>query len=102
MADYCMQCTEHHLGMDKHKNDFVGVQIEADTKKELYSVVLCEGCGPCQVDHTGKCVSKDCLEKHGLWEVCEFDPCLLSGDPNPKGPCKFHVTINGKKDCGYG
>ena len=64
MADFCKQCTEKHLGMPGSKNDFVGVSTPAHTAQGLYPVVLCEGCGPIQVDHDGKCMSKDCIEKH--------------------------------------
>jgi hypothetical protein len=64
MADFCKQCTEQHLGMDGTKNDMVGLSTYEDTKNGLYSMVLCEGCGPVQVDHTGKCVSVDCMHKH--------------------------------------
>jgi hypothetical protein len=64
MADFCKQCTEKHLGLPGADNDLKGLSTQADTDKEMYCVVLCEGCGPIQVDHTGKCMSKDCLEKH--------------------------------------
>jgi hypothetical protein len=66
MADFCRQCTIKVLGMDGDKNDLKGLSTLADTEKELYPVVLCEGCGPIQVDHTGKCVSTDCIEKHNI------------------------------------
>ena len=66
MADFCRQCTKDIYGVEvEDKNDFVGSSTPEDTAKGLYPVVLCEGCGPIQVDHTGKCISKDCFEKHG-------------------------------------
>ena len=65
MADFCRQCTEEVLGQNGNENDFIGASTPEDTAKGLYPVVLCEGCGPIQVDHTGKCISKDCLVEHG-------------------------------------
>jgi len=64
MADFCLQCALDMWG-DQIENDFIGISTKEDTEKGLYAVVLCEGCGPCQVDHTGKCVSKDCIHEHG-------------------------------------
>lgn len=52
MADFCKQCTEE-LFDDLCGNDFAGLTTPEDTVQGLYAVVLCEGCGPCQVDHTG-------------------------------------------------
>ena len=61
MADFCKQCCEYYFGKDI-KNDFYGIQPKAFTKKGLYTVVLCEGCGIIQVNHTGKCMSPDCIK----------------------------------------
>jgi hypothetical protein len=62
MADFCVQCAKrHNFGI----NDLAGLSRPEDTEAGLYPVVLCEGCGPCQVDHEGNCVSPDCDEKHG-------------------------------------
>ena len=46
-------------------SDFENISTPEDTANGLYAVVLCEGCGITQVDHTGKCVSPHCYEKHG-------------------------------------
>ena len=59
MADFCKQCSIDLFGQDFH--DMKGLSTEEDTKKGLFAVVLCEGCGPCQVDHEGNCISTDCL-----------------------------------------
>lgn len=67
MADFCLQCALDMWGPDI-PNDFIGLSTEKDTENGLYCVVLCEGCGAIQVDHTGKCISEDCIEKHGAWE----------------------------------
>ena len=64
MAEFCKQCVEDVLGLPGDKNDFVGIQTEETTKAGLFSVVICEGCGFIQVDHTGRCVSTDCLRNH--------------------------------------
>lgn len=63
MADFCLQCSLEMFGPDI-ENDLKGISSETDTKAGLFPLVLCEGCGPIQVDHTGKCVSEDCLENH--------------------------------------
>ena len=65
MAEFCKQCSKDMFG-DDVPNDFVGMSTKEDTDRGLYPVVLCEGCGPIQVDHTGKCISKDCYDKHGV------------------------------------
>lgn len=61
MADFCLQCSKM-MGFDEP--DLAGISTEEDTKNGLYAVVLCEGCGAIQVDHTGRCVSVGCIEKH--------------------------------------
>lgn len=61
MADFCKQCSEETFGEDF--GDLAGLSNPWHTLYRLYPVVLCEGCGPIQVDHTGKCIG-DCLEKH--------------------------------------
>ena len=58
MADFCSQCCIDTFGSDY--GDLKGL-----CKEDEWVTVLCEGCGPIQVDHTGKCVSRDCLHKHG-------------------------------------
>lgn len=63
MSDYCKQCSEEIFGRDFH--DMKGLSTEEDTSNGKYAVVLCECCGPCQVDHLGMCVSIDCGERHG-------------------------------------
>lgn len=60
MADFCLQCSQM---MGFESPDLDGISTEEDTKNGLYAMVLCEGCGPTQVDHTGRCIS-NCLEKH--------------------------------------
>jgi len=56
MADFCQQCSIMIFGED-HR-DLAGLITEEDTKNGFVSrVVLCESCGPIQVDHDGRSVS---------------------------------------------
>lgn len=70
VADFCKQCTAAFIAAPGEvlPNDMAGLSTEADTNAGLYAQVLCEGCGLCLVDHTGKCVSTECFEKHGAKE----------------------------------
>jgi hypothetical protein len=65
MADFCWQCTEELFdsvgGVD---NDFSTILDSAEDKENCTAAVLCEGCGPTRVDHTGKCTG-DCMRQHG-------------------------------------
>lgn len=61
MADFCQQCSIVNFGEDY--KDLAGLSTEEETTKGLYPLVLCEGCGAIQVDHTGKCISEDCMKK---------------------------------------
>ena len=63
MADFCVQCAEE---MGFPTSDLAGITASEDAARGLYCVVICEGCGFIQVDHEGRCVSKDCLRKHGV------------------------------------
>jgi hypothetical protein len=63
MASFCQQCSISIFGNDFY--DYAGLSQPEDTANGKYAVVLCEGCGPCQVDYNGKCISIDCAEKHG-------------------------------------
>lgn len=63
MASFCMQCSIENFGEDYE--ELAGLSTAEETANKKYPVVLCEGCGAIQVDHTGRCVSPDCLEKHG-------------------------------------
>jgi len=62
MADFCEQCSKD---MGFSENDLRGITKPEDVVQGLYAVVLCEGCGPIQVDPEGNCISADCLLKHG-------------------------------------
>lgn len=62
MADFCMQCSAA-LGFNE-PNDLVGITKPEDWANGLSCVVLCEGCGPIQVDPDGRCISPNCDEGH--------------------------------------
>ena len=54
MAEFCGQCSQDHFGTIN--NDFIGLSTESDDANELYSSVICEGCGSTYVDSHGMCV----------------------------------------------
>lgn len=62
MASFCKQCSLDLFGEDF--SDFANITAQEDYKNNLACVVLCEGCGPIQVDPEGRCISKDCLKSH--------------------------------------
>lgn len=64
MAELCQQCAEAVYGVE-NLSDFYGLTTPEESRIGRYAVVLCEGCGPCQVDNAGRCVSSDCLASHG-------------------------------------
>ena len=66
MADFCKQCTEELFGSDlADNNDMKGAVSERDSALGFMVLVLCEGCGPIQVNHAGECLSDDCDKNHG-------------------------------------
>lgn len=60
MADFCKKCSINMF--DSDYGDLKGLSTEEDTNNGLFPVVICEGCGPIQVNHEGVCVSEDCEE----------------------------------------
>lgn len=52
MADLCRTCSILFFG--EGGRDLAGLSTLSDTAAELYPVVICEGCGPIQVDHQGR------------------------------------------------
>ena len=51
MADLCHQCAMGIFGEDS--GDLAGLSTPDDTRAGLFPVLICEGCGPVQVDHAG-------------------------------------------------
>lgn len=64
MAEFCKQCSTAIFGEDF--GELAGLSTADDTAQGLYALVICEGCGPTQVDHDGACIAPDCIEKHGV------------------------------------
>jgi hypothetical protein len=68
MADFCRACSI--LIFDRDYGEMAGITAQKDWDEGRACPVLCEGCGPIQVDPDGNCVSGDCIEKgkegHGL------------------------------------
>ena len=64
MADFYKQCSIDHFGKDY--KDLANISTPEDTSQEKYAIVICEGCGFIQVNHLGECITKDCLQKHGV------------------------------------
>ena len=63
MADFCTECSLELF--EKDYGELAGLSTEEDTRNLLYAVVICEGCGFVQVDHTGKCIGgTDCMKGH--------------------------------------
>lgn len=61
MADFCKKCSIKNFGVDYQ--DLANITTEDDTNAGYYSsVILCESCGPIQVNHLGECISPDCEE----------------------------------------
>jgi hypothetical protein len=46
--------------------DFAGITTDEGWRAGRAAAVLCEGCGPTQVDPAGNCVSPYCRHRHGL------------------------------------
>lgn len=73
MADFCKACAAEVFGPGVEA-DLGGITLEPDWLQGKAVAVLCEGCGPIQVDPEGNCVSRDCLcagePGHGLpWHL---------------------------------
>lgn len=63
MADFCKECAKDLFNADT--NDLSGIITKEDSDAGyISSVVICEGCGPIQVDHEGSCMSGDCIGAH--------------------------------------
>lgn len=82
MADFCRQCTDEILGLDPDLNDMRDLTTEQDTAEGMGSAVLCEGCGPILVDHTGKCLG---CEKHPDATGSDYDEATRDRLAHPRG-----------------
>lgn len=62
MADFCKQCSVEIFGKDF--KELAGITTPAHWADGKAVVVICEGCGPIQVDPDGNCISQDCIGDH--------------------------------------
>lgn len=66
MAEFCEACSKE---LGHPYGDFRGLTSNENWENGKAALVLCEGCGPIQVNPAGFCVSNDCLkagqEGHG-------------------------------------
>lgn len=60
MSDFCRQCSEDLFG--EYFGDLHGLTSQESWAQGKAAVVICEGCGPIQVDPEGACISTDCLK----------------------------------------
>lgn len=71
MSDYCRACSEDLFGRDY--GEMAGLTSPADWAAGRAAIVLCEGCGPIQVDPDGRCVSADCTRAGRSGHGPQFD-----------------------------
>lgn len=88
MADFCKECARLLFGQEM-PCDLHGITTVEDWAAGKAVAVICEGCGPIQVDPEGNCVSPDCLQAgkpgHGLpWVGQEVEEPKL-GEPHFTG-----------------
>lgn len=62
MADFCKQCSEELFGKDFR--ELADITTITDEQESRAALVICEGCGPIQVNNKGECISEDCLKEH--------------------------------------
>ncbi len=74
MADFCRTCTEDDgLPGGDYENGTGDLQnlVESEQRHTHVARVICEGCGPTEVDIKGNCMG-NCLNKdHGRRELIE-------------------------------
>jgi len=84
MADFCNQCAK---SLALPHGDLAGL--------DLYTVVLCEGCGAIQVDEYGNCISRDCLENGHPDSGCTCYTYIPGSQPDYDPNCVVHgLTAN--------
>ena len=84
MADLCHQCALDIFGEDI--GDLAGLSTPDDTATRRYPIALCEGCGPIQVDHTGRRVEGgDETDEPAVVQCSVCEGCY--------GECCMHVAV---------
>jgi hypothetical protein len=66
MAGFCKQCSIEVFGKDY--GDMRGITKQSDVADSKYACVLCEYCGPCQVDCDGKCINHSDKEHETMYK----------------------------------
>lgn len=61
MADFCKACSIELF--DKDFEELAGITSSEAWCRGKAALVICEGCGPIQVDPDGNCVSVGCLRE---------------------------------------
>lgn len=64
MADFCNQCA---VDLGFTPGDMSNITKPEDEAQDMFCCVLCEDCGPIQVDVAGNCIS-DCDKHHCVSE----------------------------------
>jgi hypothetical protein len=64
MADFCKQCSVENFG--EAFSDMEGLLTDHQERLGFMATVLCEGCGPIQVNRKGECCSSDCGKNHAV------------------------------------
>lgn len=81
MADFCRQCSIELFGEDFR--ELANITEVDKWKRGWAALVVCEECGPIQVDPDGNCISRDCAKYHGKCPTCGskgFPPSSLGFD----------------------
>lgn len=92
MAEFCRQCSMEIFNEDFQ--ELAGLSTAEDTANGLYASVICEGCGPIQVDHLGSCVTTDCLCKGHVTPTPGCDCAEENSSSPPHEPFLSNITKN--------
>ena len=91
MADFCKQCSIDIFGEDF--GELANLTKPETWKEGKAAVVICEGCGPCQVAPDGTCLSVDCLKEHGKALKDEDEYKHFYGVEEEKHPKTDHTVL---------
>lgn len=89
MSEFCKQCAEVMFGPE-HKSSFIGQTTAEDWAVGKAAVVLCEDCGPIQVDPDGVCISQECDQHRVPMTLGQ----ILSLGENSGYPLVFTLTYS--------
>lgn len=85
MSDFCKQCSLDNFGKDF--GDLANITTAKDIAQNKSAAVICEGCGPIQVDVDGTCLSENCYKKGkpGHGQVCQGEKDVGAGGETDTG-----------------